>query len=176
MSVYPIKTIELTEEVIERFWDKVDVRGEDACWEWLAYKEASGYGQFSIKGIMYKVHRVSWVLHNGEIPEHDSFHGICVCHTCDNRACVNPSHLFLGTHKENMQDMVAKHRGVDCTGEKSGMHKLTELQVIEIRKKYVPHVYTLAMLAKEYGVDSTNISCIITRKTWKHLVDMAPKS
>lgn len=164
----PIK-IELTEDVIEGFWNKVDVRGDDECWEWTAGKFAEGYGSIRIKNNMYLAHRVSWVLHHGEIPEHNSAHGMCVCHTCDNRACVNPSHLFLGTNKDNMDDRDLKERGVNVTGEKHGMHKLTEEQVIDIRAKYIPHVYSLSMLAKEYGVHLSAIYCVVKYTTWKHV-------
>ena len=88
---------------MERFWAKVDKSGD--CWLWTASKTKEGYGYFRFDGAMRKAHRMSWLLTNGEIPE-----GMLVCHTCDNPSCVNPKHLWLGTNRDNMDDMNAKGR------------------------------------------------------------------
>lgn len=93
----------LPPEAVERFWAKVDKSGE--CWEWLAHKTDCGYGRISIGGEMLSAHRVSWSIHFGPIPP-----GLCVCHKCDNKLCVNPSHLFLGTITDNNRDKSAKGR------------------------------------------------------------------
>jgi len=92
----------------ERFWSRVDK--SDDCWEWTRGKFTSGYGSVYFKGKRVQTHRVSWVLTFGEIPEHDSYHGMCVLHKCDNPGCVNPDHLFLGTQQDNITDMIHKHR------------------------------------------------------------------
>ena len=155
-------TIELSEKDIERFWRKVEKKSEDECWEWLACKSGCGYGQSTIKKKKYGAHRISWLLHNGEILD-----GLLVCHRCDNPACVNPSHLFLGTQKDNIGDMHKKERGM--VGEKQKMHKLTEKQVIEIREKYIPYKYSEYKLAEEYGVARTTIQAIVEYKTWAHV-------
>ena len=162
---------ELTTESIERFWSKVDKKSEDECWEWLASLTTNGYGDIRIKNKNYRAHRVSWVLHNGQIPEHDSWHGYCVCHTCDNPSCVNPSHLFLGTNKDNVNDRINKKRkgAPGARGENSGCHKLTEKEVIEIRAKYIPFEYSLYKLAKEYGVGVSTIHNVVTHVTWRHV-------
>ncbi|MEI6046333.1 MAG: HNH endonuclease signature motif containing protein, partial [Chloroflexota bacterium] len=88
------------------FWSKV-ARGEaDKCWPWLGVKHSNGYGSFSFAGYGYKAHRVAYELSTGQdIPEN-----LFACHHCDNRLCCNPSHLFIGTHTDNMRDAIAKGR------------------------------------------------------------------
>jgi hypothetical protein len=155
------------------FWNKVDKSGplilDTACWVWTGGKTSNtkeGYGQTSTKGRNELAHRKSWELHFGVIPA-----GLCVCHKCDNRICVNPDHLFLGTNKDNMEDCVAKGRfvvnskvGVDCSSA-----KLTEEQVLEIRKLYATGQYGYRGLAEQFGVDFGLIGRIIRREFWTHI-------
>lgn len=97
----------------ERFWEKVRIAGTADCWEWQAAKNSKGYGRLtSGRGIHLKAHRVAFALaHGGEITDRS-----LVLHRCDNPSCCNPAHLFLGTPKENTQDMLAKGRGANGSG------------------------------------------------------------
>lgn len=105
----------------ERFWEKVAKAGPDECWLWMAAKSGLGKLKYGFinegppLGRQVKAHRVSWVLHFGEIPE-----GMCVCHKCDVPLCVNPAHLFLGTHDDNMRDAKIKKR--TALGKRNGAH------------------------------------------------------
>ena len=94
----------------KRFWRKIDARGENECWDWLGWL-SGGYGRLCITSKTKLAHRVCWELIYGPIPE-----GLCVLHSCDNRACVNPEHLFLGTGQDNMDDMYQKGREYNPIG------------------------------------------------------------
>src|SRR3989442_111886 len=104
-------------EQVSRFWAKVDKSSD--CWIWTGALSQRGYGEFSVlSGSWVLAHRFSWQLHFGAIPV-----GLCVCHACDNRTCVNPSHLWLGTHTANMKDKQVKGRAK--TGILKGSHRQT---------------------------------------------------
>lgn len=153
----------------ERFWEKVRKGKPNECWSWTASLNSTGYGQINLggRGRPERAHRVSWMLHFGPIPKRK-----CVLHRCDNRACVNPKHLFLGTRAENSADMKRKGRGSNGggVGEGSNHHILTEAQVLEIRRLRASSPRpTLKALAKRYGVDLTTIWSAANGKNWKHL-------
>lgn len=103
---------------IRLFWEKVNIRGAEECWEWHAGRNRYGYGNFKCKGKTISAHRLAWSLTHGEIPP-----GLCVCHKCDNPPCCNPAHLFLETSKGNTRDSVSKGRigGVEHRARMSAM-------------------------------------------------------
>lgn len=135
------------------------------CLEWQACRVKDSdtgllsYGQVSRH--KFVTHRVSWVLNRGTIPK-----GLYVCHKCDNRPCVEPRHLFLGTATDNMQDCISKGRRpllrIAVPGERNGSAKLTERQVLEIRKSRLQG----KDLATKYRVSRALISCIVNNKRW----------
>lgn len=146
------------EQQIAAFWKKVDRSGgDDLCWLWTARLTHGGYGQIKWGGIYRKASRVSYELAHGKFPDE-----LFVLHTCDNPQCVNPSHLFLGTQQDNMDDKVNKGR--QARGERHGQCKLTDAQVSEIRQRYAAGGTSHRKLGAEYGVDHTQIGNIVKRK------------
>lgn len=149
----------------ERFWAKVKKLPGDGCWEWQgAQAKPGGYGVIGGgpgRRNNLATHRVSWELHYGPIPD-----GLYVCHHCDNKPCVRPDHLFLGTNAENQQDAVRK--GLLACGEKQHQAKLTDAQVLILRQKAREGVARSA-LAREYGVAKVTVDHIVTRRSWRHL-------
>lgn len=130
----------------------------------MASCRSDGYGQINrgVQGLgMTSSHRVSWRIHFGEIPD-----GLHVLHHCDNKLCVNPAHLFLGTNDDNIRDKVSKKR--TPTGENHHNHKLTADDVLKIREMYKPwnRESSLSVIAKLFNVDVKTIHKIILRKTW----------
>lgn len=149
-----------TTDIKQRFLDNIEVDPILGCWNWRGATVGGGYGVVKINYKNYMAHRLSWELHVGGIPD-----GKFVCHKCDNRRCVNPDHLFLGTNADNMRDMVKKGRSNKNSGEKHGRAKLTWEIVKEIRNSRETQVY----LAQRYGIDQSTVSDIMTNKIWKLL-------
>lgn len=152
-----------------RFWSYVRRGADSECWEWTGYKHRFGYGMISRVGsghALLTAHRVSWEFSNGPIQN-----GLHVLHKCDNPPCCNPSHLFLGTHADNMADAHTKGRlsFPVMRGESNPKAKLTEEQVIDIRKRYAAGGITIRKLAAEYGVTFAPVQLILAGKTWRHV-------
>jgi len=147
----------------DRFWPKVKVGKPDECWQWQAALNGVGYGamRISVEKGRLLTHRFSYELHFGPIPK-----GMFVCHKCDNRACVNPSHLFLGTNRENMDDKIRKGR--QLRGSQVPTSKLTEDDVREIRRLRSEGV-TCRVISQRVGVTQGHISDIATGRRWRHL-------
>jgi hypothetical protein len=143
----------------ERFWSKVDTSGE--CWEWMGSLNHKGYGFIWNKTRAALAHRVSWEMHFGAIPDE-----LLVCHQCDNPRCVNPSHLFLGTSKDNATDAAAKGR--IGRGEHHYRSRLTEDDVRSIRRLRSDGEL-MTDLARRYGVHPTTVGLIVRRETWRHV-------
>lgn len=155
----------LTDKQISRFWSKVAITANpDKCWQWQAGKSDEGYGSFKVAGKVVGAHRVSFVIANGAITG-----GLFVLHSCDNRGCVNPKHLFLGTNTDNMRDKVKKGRSnpPGLSGEKHGMHKLTGEQVRYIREQYTKGNFSQSELARRMNITISTIHLIVHGKTWR---------
>jgi len=135
------------------------------CIEWKGYKNFKGYGVTCVKGKPRKVHRLEWEKHNGRIPP-----DLCILHHCDNPACYNIEHLFIGTKGDNNRDRHMKGRsaGGAPPGETHGLHKLTEEGVREIRR-LIEAGNTDVSIAKQYGVTTGCIRSIRIGRTWKHV-------
>jgi|CXWL01.1.fsa_nt_gi hypothetical protein len=151
-----------------RFYANVTIRNAKYCWEWNGTINNYGYGvmyQYRAKRIL--AHRMSWIIYKGEIPDDK-----CILHKCDNRRCVNPDHLFLGSRDDNNKDMVSKgrhnpygSRTGKTAGEQHGGSKLTEKDVKMIRNSD----QSGSELARQLGVSKTTICDIKKRRIWRHI-------
>ncbi len=147
------------------FWRKAHTGPVESCWEFPYSVSRNGYGRATIYGRFMSAHRAAWILAHGEIPD-----GLWVLHRCDNKLCVNPAHLFLGTAADNVKDMIQKGRKNIQPSENASRGKLTRVQVEEIRRQYVPKKWgkhSGVGLAKQYGVATSTIYEILHNKHWR---------
>lgn len=145
---------------IEFFEKKVTADLETGCHIWAGKPDAHGYGTFCVDRKMYKAHRLSYELYKGPIPT-----GMLVCHKCDNRICVNPDHLFVGTLQDNMDDRARKDRQAKGERNHSKLKASSVLLIRELSQKR----WTQRRLAKEFGVDKSTINNIVNRRKWTHI-------
>lgn len=177
------KCIANKSESHDRFWSKVDKSNVDGCWLWGGSKHTGGYGLFRRNGVVARCHRVSWELSNGTIPS-----GMHVLHHCDTPACVNPSHLFLGSHKDNMDDRTMKNRNphgdshpfrvnpsLAARGERIGRSKMTAEMVVQARLDFNGNKATIAQLSRRYGLSHQGMSSIVRGVTWRHILHTIDK-
>lgn len=173
----------------DEFWRKVDkingpipdqnnpdYKGLERCWMWIGATNKSGYGVTSVDWKQMFAHRLAWIYTNGSIPD-----GLCVCHHCDEPSCCRPDHFFLGTNKDNSDNMTDKKR--QSYGEKHSVAvmpnrprgdkhycaKLTDEQVIEMRKLYSETKIPIRELASKFGIGYRSASKIVAGHTWAHL-------
>jgi len=151
-------SMEITASDRQRFWSFV--KRTPNCWEWIGCKNKKGYGWFYINGRPHTAQRISWIIHFGTITE-----PLCICHKCDNPGCVNPHHLFEGTNQENTADRHAKGRSKGPQGTKHAMAKLSDADIVSIRRSSLPS-RTLGAL---YHVSKTQILRIKKGISWKHV-------
>jgi len=144
------------------FWARAQSGPPDSCWPWLGARTSAGYGHFYVGGAHYYAHRFSYEIHVGPISD-----DLYVCHHCDNPPCVNPAHLFLGTHVDNMHDMNRKGRGRRpiLRGADSHRAKLTTGDVVRIRELLASGESGVA-IAASFGVSASAISSIRRGQTW----------
>lgn len=147
---------------MDRFWNKVDKNGpmpegknlSTQCWIWTAFKE-KGYGQFGYEGKVWKAHRMSWLMTNGPISD-----GLCVLHTCDNRSCVNPDHLFLGTYDDNNKDRSDKNRS-------NGMHGRKDY-IVTFPDGHEEIIGNMNQFSKQYGLYQCAMTKIAKGNRFQH--------
>ena len=139
---------------------KSRVNENNGCLEFAGARCPAGYGRVGYKNKVWQSHRLSYLLYYGEFDK-----ALFVCHRCDNPPCINPEHLFLGTSRDNVDDMLAKGRSQKCRGESHSQSRLTEKDVLSIRMDRRP----LGVIAVQYGVAEAFISTIKSKRVWSHL-------
>jgi len=144
----------MTPELETKFWKYVDHAGADECWQWIGSLGQNGYGNFAMDGKNIRAHKMSWLLHYGPVPA-----GMYVCHHCDNPSCVNPAHLFIGTPRDNYEDMWKKGRSP---------RKLTDEDVLAIYQLRAGHT-DCRIIARQYGVSAGLIRSICRCDSYRHI-------
>lgn len=168
------KPIEINHQTLRLFWTRNKVSslpsqscphyvGLDRCWDWSGTLNKAGYGKAKVGDTHTTAHRLSWAIHYGPVPA-----GMCVLHKCDNRCCVNPSHLMLGTIEQNNFDRVAKGRSSPLRGSELPQAKLTDDQVRQIREMYRTGL-SQSLIGAKFNMTQQSIHKITSRKLWKHV-------
>lgn len=160
--------LNFSEETISRIFSNIHYPGNNnECWEWVGYHNNRGYGNIGLFGTYHLAHRLVYQCYNGSIGSN-----ICVLHHCDNPKCVNPEHLFLGTRKDNINDMVNKHRQNSQKGSKHCNAKLTENDVVEMMVGTITGKYNkISDIVRSYNVSEVIIRKIFKGLLWKQVTD-----
>ena len=151
--------------MIASFFSHTSENPKTGCIEWTGTLDKDGYGKFYYKGRTLIAHRVAWLIEHNEIPNK------CVLHMCDNPKCVNPAHLFTGTQKENIHDMIRKGRENKtkfARGSKVGISRLKEQDIPNVREMYQSGMSQQG-IADKLGVNQSTISNILNGKTWRQV-------
>lgn len=161
--------------IAERFHAKYIPEPNSGCWLWEGAIDRHGYGvMYGDDRKVARSHRVSYELHFGAIEPSPGYHGACVCHRCDNRACVNPAHLFLGTQADNVRDMHAKDRGVVMRGEGCKRAKISADDAMAIVARYRSGGVTRRELGAQFGISKFTVASIVRGTSWKHVFVSGP--
>ena len=131
------------------------------CWEWVGSKDVKGYGVMKIAGVTYAAHRMAFERAHGPIPS-----GAYICHKCDNPPCVNPAHLYVGTHADNMRDKVSRGRCSSLPGESNPFAKLTAERVGQVRSLYATGRFTQRELARHFSIAQSHVGRIVRGEAW----------
>jgi hypothetical protein len=150
---------DLFAEARARIVGNVEVVSDTGCWNWVGNPRENGYCRTSYKRRYWYIHRLSFAAFGGNIPK-----GFDVCHTCDNRKCCNPDHLFTGTRRDNMEDAVGKGR--QARGEK--LSTLKDEDVIEIRMMFL-NGESAQLIADKFNRSTSCVWQIVSRKSWRHI-------
>lgn len=148
--------------VRQRFDSKWKLDPDTGCWVWVGSRIRSGYGVLGIRGHHHRAHRLAWRLYRGPIPRE-----LWVLHHCDNKGCVNPSHLYLGTRADNVRDAVL--RGRTPRGTVNGHARLDDEKVRAIRRLAAAGLTTTAAIAARFDVSRPTVHHIVANRTWKHV-------
>jgi hypothetical protein len=156
----------VTQSYEERFWARVRVCGPEECWPWLGRLNNNGYGSFWNGHRVVSAHAFAWVSRNGPMPA-DKPWGL---HHCDNPPCCNPSHIFPGTHADNVADMVMKGRGRGKVfrGEQHGMAKV-DTRAVRSMRAAVSRGESLSSVARRYGLNRSTVDGICSGRLWRHV-------
>lgn len=145
-------------KTLKQIFEDKYIKLDNGCWQWTANISTNGYGQISRNKTTCRAHRIAYNLYIGEIPE-----GMVVCHKCDNKLCVNPDHLFIGTQEDNIRDCLNKDR--NAYGSRNAKAKLKEDDIFSIKVRYKNGV-TMQEIGNIFGVSKNTISQVINNKTW----------
>lgn len=158
--LYNEEELKIQQKDIIRFYSKINIDYETGCWIWKCQQKDNGYGRFYFNGKYYTAHRFNYALTFGSIPKE-----LFGCHMCDQKSCVNPYHIWMGTHEQNMKDMVNKKRSAILLGDKNGRAKLTQEKVDDMRKLNKKGMnYT--QLADFFNLGKSQVSRICRGISW----------